>query len=131
MHASTIAKLRGSPFTPRSGFFFYTVRKLSHCPSRLIFTNKAFFCAVVMGLRVRAKGAATTTACAVFTGRLRRSTGAPNASMARLSLSRSEIRRGRICSVGIDDEKGRTSEQMFSIGCAVSTRTVIATHGQL
>ena len=30
MHASTIAKLRGSPFTPRSGFFFYTVRKLSH-----------------------------------------------------------------------------------------------------
>jgi hypothetical protein len=67
-----------------------------------------FFVAATMALRpatprvrLRATGAGGGEA---FAGRPRRFTGSPSASIARLSLSRSEIRRDRICSVGIYDD---------------------------
>ena len=61
-----------------------------------------------LSLRLRGRAGMGDTGaggCPAFAGRPRRFTGAPSASIARLSLSRSEIKSDTICSVDISDKR--------------------------
>src|SRR5579863_824487 len=95
----------GLRFAPDAAAFAVLPAAFRFAAQKAFMRAACFFRSAAVKAR-RFVGSATlaVVTCVLLAGLPRRLTGAPSASIARFSLSRSEIRRERICSVGILDE---------------------------